>query len=370
MKILCAGPTSIDKSVMDKMGESKTNPDLDPNYEAFHRNVEKKISKLSNTDSTSFIMLGEAILGLEASICSLMQKGERVLVIYNGFFGRGFSDYVEGYGGIAYKYKDDFHRGINLESLKEFLEKDSDFSIATLVHCETPSGITNDIESICNLLKSYNILTVVDAVSSIGGEYIDFDKFGIDVLIGGSQKCISAPVGSTLITISETAKEKIKNRNTKVPSYYLNFENYYDFKGAPFCYTFNENLIYALDRALDLVLDHDYVEVHKKYATITREIFTKCGFELFAEDSFSNTVTAIKTPAEITSSQLLRALMEKDIIISKGVGNTSETLFRIGHMGKNIDTENFKELYLAIDEIFKELNVKNKGSLYEEFLKY
>ncbi|RVU55883.1 pyridoxal-phosphate-dependent aminotransferase family protein [Anaerosphaera multitolerans] len=369
MKILCAGPTYIDESVMEKMGQSKTNPDLDPNYEKFHRSVERKISKLVNTDARSFIMLGEAILGLEASICSLMEKGEKVLVIYNGFFGEGFASYVEGYGGTAYRYEDDFQRGINLEKLENFLKNHNDFSIATMVHCETPTGITNDIKSICSLLKKYDILTVVDAVSSVGGEFINFDDFNIDVLIAGSQKCISAPVGLTLITISEAAKAKIKNRKSKIPSYYLNFENSYDFKGAPFPYTFNENLVYALDRALDLVLQRDFVKIHRDYALETREIFTKCGFELFAKDSLSNTLTAVKTPENIKSSDILKGLIKRDIIISKGVAQNAESIFRIGHMGNNISLQNFKELYIALDEVFKELNVKTKASLYETFLK-
>lgn len=73
MKLLCAGPTSIDKRVMDAMGQFLTNPDLDPEYTKFHRNVEKKISKLLKTEATSFLMLGEAIMGLEGAVCSLME---------------------------------------------------------------------------------------------------------------------------------------------------------------------------------------------------------------------------------------------------------------------------------------------------------
>lgn len=369
MKILCAGPTSIDKKVLEKMGESKTNPDLDPNYEKFHRECENKISKLLHTKATSFFMLGEAIICLEASICSLMEKGERVLVIYNGFFGEGFADYVENFGGIAYKYRADFEKGINVDELGEFLKKDHDFKIATMVHCETPSGITNDIKSICSLLKEYGILTIVDSVSAIAGEYINFDDFNVDVLIGGSQKCLSAPVGIGIITISEKAKEKIKNRTEKVPSYYMNFENYYNFKSAPFPYTMNENLIYAMDEAINQALNSDFVTIHKKYAENTREIFLKCGFELYPKDSFSNTLTAVKTPENITSENILEQMRKRDIVISKGVGNMAEKIFRIGHMGHNIDRENFKAMYKALDESFKELGVKTKSSLYDEFIK-
>lgn len=367
MKILCAGPTSISNKVLNKMSLSKTNPDLDPDYKLYHREVCKKYSKLLNTNATSFFMLGEAIMTLEGAICSLMEKGERVLVIYNGFFGEGFADYVESYGGCAVKFKTDFRCGIDLESLKAFLKKDSDFSIATLVHCETPSGITNDIKSICTLLNEYGILTIVDSVSAIGGEYIDFDDFKIDVMLGGSQKCLSAPCGLGMVTLSNRAKEKIKNRKTRIPSYYLNFESYYSGENvAP--YTFNENLVYALDEALDEVLKKDFIKLHKDYGYMTRETLIKSGFELYPLDSYSNTVTTILTPNGITSEDILKRLRKKDIAISKGVGDMTEKVFRIGHMGNNISYENFILLFEKLDEVFKELNVNVKSSLKENFI--
>lgn len=367
MKLLCPGPTSIDESVIEAMANCKTNPDLDPEYEIFQRNMENKISKLLNTSATSFVMLGEGIMGLEASIVSLMEKGERVLVIYNGFFGEGFADYVESYGGIAVKYKDDFRRGINIIKLEKFLEKDHDFALATMVHCETPSGITNDIKSICTLLKKYNIITIADSVSAMGGEYIDFDDFNVDVMLGGSQKCLSAPVGLSLVTVSDKAKEKIEKRKNPIPSYYLNFKNHYDFKTSPFPYTMNENLVYALNRSLDIALSKDFVSIHRKYAEATRQTFLKSGFELFPLDNYSNTVTAIHVPEDHNSKEIVKILRDKGIIISTGVGTFKNEIIRIGHMGHNINYGNFIELFEKLDEVFKELNIKTDSSLLENF---
>ena len=87
MKILSAGPTSISKEVMVEMGKIHTNPDLDPNYTQFHRNVEKKIAKILKTEQTTFLMLGEAIMGLEAAVINIVNRGDRVLVLHNGYFG-------------------------------------------------------------------------------------------------------------------------------------------------------------------------------------------------------------------------------------------------------------------------------------------
>lgn len=370
MKILCAGPTSIDPRVMEVMGKSLTNPDIDPEYEKKHRQVEKKISKLLKTEATSFIMLGEGMIGLEGAIINLVEKGDRVLVLNNGVFGAGFADFVKYYEGVPYIYEDDFRRGFDIEKLKNFLEKDHDFKVATMVHCETPSGITNDVKTICKLLNSYGILTIVDTVSGMGGEEFDFDDYKVDIALGGSQKCISAPTGLTLVTISERAKQAIRDRKKPVPSYYMNFENYYAYSdGFAFPYTMNENLTYALDLALDLLFEKDSLALHKKYAEVTREIFEKAGFELYAKDSRSNTLTAVMVPEGFIAEDIIGALRKKEILISKGAGDIFEKVFRIGHMGNNISYENFLELYEKLDEVFGELGIETKVSLKEEFQK-
>lgn len=370
MKILCAGPTSIDPRVMEVMGKSLTNPDIDPEYEKKHRQVEKKISKLLKTEATSFIMLGEGMIGLEGAIINLVEKGDRVLVLNNGVFGAGFADFVKYYEGVPYIYEDDYRRGFDIEKLKNFLEKDHEFKVATMVHCETPSGITNDVKTICKLLNSYGILTIVDTVSGMGGEEFDFYDYKVDIALGGSQKCISAPTGLTLVTISERAKQAIRDRKKPVPSYYMNFENYYAYSdGFAFPYTMNENLTYALDLALDLLFEKDSLALHKKYAEVTREIFEKAGFELYAKDSRSNTLTAVMVPEGFIAEDIIGALRKKGILISKGAGDIFEKVFRIGHMGNNISYENFLELYEKLDEVFGELGIKTKVSLKEEFQK-
>lgn len=368
MKILCAGPTSLDEKVLKAMGESRTNPDLDPNYTKYHRGVERKISKMLKTQCPTIFMLGEGILGLEASVCSLMEKGERVLVIYNGFFGEGFADYVTNFGGKVVKFKSDFERGINLSKLRDFLEKDHDFSIATMVHCETPSGITNDIQGVCDLLNKYGILSIVDAVSSLGGEEIEFDKIGVDILLSGSQKCLSAPTGLSILTLSDRAIHKMENRKSPIPSYYMNLLHHMgSTDGFDFPYTMCENLIYAIDQAIDQANERDSIALHKAYAENTRQVFTQCGFELYPKDSYSNTVTAVRMPEKIPAEKLLEEMRKRDILISKGVGVMGEKIFRIGHMGHNINYENFAQMYQALDQSFKALGLQ-KPSLYDYFL--
>ena len=352
---LCAGPTIIEPEVKKAFSTFLTNPDMDPNYTKIHRETEQMISKLVHTDATSFLMLGEGIMGLEAACASLVEKDDRVLVLSNGVFGRGFGDFVKNYGGEVVLYEEDLRRGIEVEKLEEFLKKDHDFKLATLVHCETPSGITNDISTICPLLEKYGILSIVDSVSGMGGEEVHFDQDKIDVLLGGSQKCISAPTGLTLVTLSEKAKQKIDERLTPIPSYYLNFKNYYAYSDQfDFPYTMCENLTYALHKALELILEKDFINLHQKAANVIRKTLTDSNLELFPLDSFSNTVTTVICPSFISKDELIQKLYEKEILISGGIGEELKDTFRIAHMGSSIKDEYFCILFKSLDEIFEE----------------
>ncbi len=352
MKLLTCGPTSISEEVKKALLGKLTNTDLDKDYVDFHRKVEKKYSNfVGGKDARSFFMLGEAIISLEAACKSLIAKDDRVLVIHNGFFGKGFSYFVEMAGGKVVEFEGDYRSGINAQDLKSFLEKDSDFAVATLVHCETPSGITNDIDSICKILHSYGIISIVDAVSGVGGEEVNFDESKIDVLLGGSQKCFSLPPGLGMITVSKKAEEKIKNNRKNVKSLYLSFADYLYRDGLwPFPYTVNGSLINALNTSMDELLKEDFVSVHKFYADKVRHAFKSAGYKLFANDSYSNTLTAIELE-EGRNTILMEELLERGFFISGGVGELENKIVRIGHMGNNNRENYFGECFKAIDEI-------------------
>ena len=210
-KMMTPGPSQVRENVLQARSRQFQNPDLDSDF------VE------------SLILGGEGILGLEAACASLTEPGDRVLVLDNGVFGEGFKDFVSMYGGTPILYTRDYSRPFDMDDLKNYLEKDHDFKYATVVHCDTPSGMLNDIASICTLLKSYSILTVVDSVAGMFGEDVRVDDWKIDLLCGGSQKAVSAPPGLTMVTISADAKAAMEGRKTPVASFYANLLT---FKGS------------------------------------------------------------------------------------------------------------------------------------------
>lgn len=337
---MSAGPTSVHPRVLKASQRPLKNTDLDTDYVAFQRGTEKKISKLLKTQARSFIMLGEAMLGLDGAMASFIEPGDRVLVISNGVFGEGFHDIARSYGAQTLAFRGDLRRGINLKDLEVFLEKDSDFKLATFVHCETPSAITNDIHGIGQLLHHYGILSVVDSVSGLAGERFNFDEAKVDIAIGGTQKCLSALTGLTLITLSDRAIERLSSRKVPVAGFYANFQNYLeDSDGFDFPYTQSDTLVNALDEALNMTLEYDFIQRHENYAKRTRQFFTELGYELYALDSRSNTVTTALLKDHQTSADVLEQMYQGGYMLSGTMGEIAGRGIRIGHMGNNISDE-------------------------------
>lgn len=368
--LMTPGPTTIHESVRLAASKPITNPDLDPGYFEFHKKVCDDLKTLFHTQNDTLILDGEGILGLEASCASLIEPGDRVLCIDNGIFGNGFGDFAKMYGAEVVYFMTDYEKSVSSEALETFLIEDHNFKLATLVHCETPSGITNPVEHLCPILKKYGILSVVDSVSALGGEEIFVDNWQMDVVIAGSQKCLSAAPGLTLMSISLEAWEMIENRKTPITGFYCNlsiWKDWYENKWFP--YTQPVSQIYQLEVALTRAInDSTLLSRHQQIAKATRESFIKAGFQLYAKEGFSNTVTTIYLPTGMTFEELFEPLhKEHGILIGGGIGHLKNQVFRIGHMGENCYSEKIWMTLKALDLVFEKNGVGKPVLLHKIF---
>lgn len=369
------GPTRVRENVRLEIARATTNPDIDVEFCEFYKNTCDKMASILNTSNDVYILSGEGILGLEAACASLTEQGDKVLVIDNGIFGRGFDDFVKMYGGEVVYFSGDYTKEIDVEALEKFLEKENNFKYATVVHCDTPTGVLNDLSKICPLLKKYNILTVVDSVAAMVGEEIRVDDWQIDIALGGSQKAISAPAGLTIISLSDDAKNSMKNRKTPIVGFYLNltiWENYYENKWFPYTMPINE--IIGLNRAIDNILEERLENVlarHEKIANATRKAINEYGLNLYLENGYSNTVTAVEIPESIGALNLANHMLKNyNTLISTSLCDYKDTLLRIGHMGENARLELITYVLNVIDMSLKELGFDSNENLVELFNKH
>ena len=364
--MMTPGPTMVAENVRIARSLETGNPDFDLDFVEYYKETCDLYSELLHTKNESLILSGEGILGLEAAVASLTEQGDRVLVLDNGVFGKGFADFVTMYGGEAVLYTTDYMKEIDVEQLQAYLKENSGFKYATVVHCDTPSGMLNPIDKICPLLKRYGILTVVDSVSGMFGNEVRVDEWGIDVLCGGSQKAISAPIGLTLVTISDDAKCVMKNRQSKIASFYANltvFDSYYEKKWFPYSMPISD--IYGLRQALENIkADDKFLERHHSVAQKTRSALKRAGISLYARNGYSDTVTVFQVPKGATAEQILDK-MRKDynILLAGSFDVLAGEVIRIGHMGYNCTDKNMKEVCTALNAVLHDLAVDLKQDI-------
>ncbi len=369
--MMTPGPTQVAENVRAVRAYNVTSPIVDQRFFDFYRETCQRMGACLGTKHPFYIMNGEGILGLEAACASLTEPGDRVLVLDNGVFGRGFADFVSLYGGIPVIAEFDYRRPISQQELKDYLERDHDFKYATLVHSDTPSGVLNPVDVLCPLLKSYGILTVVDSVTGMFAEELQMDEAKIDILCGGSQKALSAPSGLTMVGVSPDAAWAMHQRKTPIASFYANlltFENYYEEMHFP--YTQPVSDIYGLRAALeDYIVDDSFRLRHRKIGAAVRVAVGEAGLSLYLQEGFASTVTAVEVPEGITDGEILKEMMETHhILISGSIGTLQGKVIRIGHMGNNANVEDVAVTLKALGEVLAGKGIALKADMGEVFM--
>jgi aspartate aminotransferase-like enzyme len=354
--MMTPGPTQVRENVRTARSLACTNPDLDPDFFDYYKTTCELISELLNTKNEALILDGEGILGLEAACASMTEAGDSVLVVDNGVYGKGFADFVTMYGGKVQFYQASYTKAFDMEAFREFLKENHDFKYATLVHCDTPSGMLNPVEEMSRELHRYGILTIVDSVSAMFGEPLDVDAGQIDIACGGSQKALSAPPGLTFVTVSEAAKIVMEERRTPIASFYANllvFKGYYENQWFP--YTMPISDIYGLRTALENVkADPHRYERHAKLGELTRKTVQEMGLSLYLEGGFSNTVTVIRIPEGHTAAEILEAMKrDHNIMIAGSFDVLAGQVIRIGHMGENANEADVQETLEALRKVLQ-----------------
>lgn len=369
-QIMTPGPTQVAENVRLARSRECTNPDLDTAFVEFYKETCDKISALLYTHNETLILGGEGILGLEAACASMTEPGDKVLVLDNGIYGKGFAGFVSMYGGVPELFTTDYRETLDVAALAEYLKDHHDYKYATVVHGDTPSGMLNDISQICPLLKSYGILTVVDSVSASFGEPVRIDDWQIDILCGGSQKVVSAPPGLTFVVISDAAKRAMAERKTPIASFYANlttFAHYYEEKWFP--YTMPISDIYGLRAAIDNIAEDPHIlERHDRIARASRAAITGAGLHLYANSGYSATVTVFEVPESTTAEAILEGMKrDYNIMLAGSFDVLAGKVIRIGHMGNNADYDKVRAVFAGLDGTFRRLGVPLRASMAQIF---
>jgi aspartate aminotransferase-like enzyme len=350
--LMTPGPTALPPEVREATSRPIQNPDVEAGFTEFYRTLLEKLATVYGTDDETLILGGEGMLGLEASVASLVGTDEEVLCLANGLFGEGFADFVEMHGGDAVVHSVPATSGFDVEDVKALVER-HEFAAATMVHCETPTGLLNDLGEVLDVLGDAGVLRIVDAVSSLGGTPVPVDR--IDVCLGASQKCFSSPPGLTTLSVSDRAWEAVER--TPQETFYTSLGPWQDVdldtdEAVLLPYTHLISNLYALEASLDRLLAEGLENVHERHERVARrcrERGREVGLEPYpaTEDRCSPTVTAFRVEGH--ASEIQRRLDEEhDVVVATGLGDVANDVVRVGHMGYNADPDRVDETMDAL----------------------
>jgi aspartate aminotransferase-like enzyme len=353
--LMTPGPTAVPPDVREAMARRIQNPDVDPEFNVLYEELTDDLARVYDTDDDVVVLGGEGMLGLEASVASLVEPGDEVLCLANGPFGEGFADFVELYGGEPIVYEASWRGEFDVEAVRDYLDA-NDVAVATMVHCETPTGLVNDLDGIVDTLSDAGVLTVVDAVSSLGGMPVPTTA---DVVIGASQKCLSAPPGLTTLSISDDAWERIEA--TEDRSFYASLDPWREpdlEEPYAFPYTHLVSNCYGLEVAVQRLLEEGLASVYRRHEAVAeecRERGREIGLDPYPADEslYSPTVTAFEIDAN-ASKVVERVLAEHDVRLATGIGEIADDVLRVGHMGYAADGERVVEAMDALAEVLED----------------
>ena len=337
------GPTPIPQTVMNAMNT----PIIYHRSELFGKIIEniiengRKVFKTSG-DILIFSATGRGVM--EASVVNCTSPGEKVLVLINGQFGEIFADIAQSFGRSVEKLYFNWGESIDTKCFEKYIKDNSEIKTVFVIHCETSTGVVNDIKEIGRITNKYHKFLIVDAVSSLGGIDIDMSNWGIDIVLSASQKALMTPPGLGLVAIKPKAWKKIEE--VKSARYYWDFRMYKEAqnripKQTPF--TSPVSLMLGLNEALRLITEEgidNVIERHFQVAKAFRDRLKSYGLKLFPkkEGWCSNTVTSVNCPDEINSGLMISALQRKyNLRVANGIGKLKGKIIRVGHMGYQAD---------------------------------
>lgn len=356
--LMLPGPTTVAPRVLKAMSDNIVNHRSAIFGEIFTETTEL-MSEVFKTQNQSYLLTGSGTAAMEAALANIANPGEKILNIVGGKFGQRFMHIANSFGIDSQELAVEWGTAVTHEQVKTVLEEDENIKAVTVVHNETSTGVAAPIKEIGKIMANYDALYIVDTVSSLGGDRVDVDKFGIDICVTGSQKCLAAPPGMAAITLNDDAWKVVDSVDSN--TYYLDMKKYRKSgAGTPpeTPYTPSVSLIYALFEALKIIKEEgleNRVTRHETAAEASRNAVKALGLELFPEESVSSTtVTAVKMPEGVTDADLRGTMRNKyKVELAGGQDHLKGNIFRIGHMG-NIT---YKELAIT----FSALGMTLKG---------
>ncbi|HMB52473.1 MAG TPA: alanine--glyoxylate aminotransferase family protein [Thermoanaerobaculia bacterium] len=355
IRFFLAGPTYVPMAARRAMlGEMVAH--RSPCFRDLYATLTRRLAAVLRTDGEAYVATGSSTLVMESAVVSLVDRD--VLNLTNGAFSERWNAICGTLGKSADRVSVPWGEAIDPDLVRQALRRKR-YEAVTVVHSETSTGVLNPLAEIARAVREESdALLLVDTVSSLGGAPVEFDAWGLDLVLAGTQKALAAPPGLTAFTFSERAAE----RAAALPhrGFYTDLLRYRDkHRGGGTITTPAIPVAYALAHQLERI-EQEGIEQrwqrHRDCAAATAEWAAGRGltYAVARPADRSPTVSCLRPPAGVDAPALVRRLGEAGFTVAGGYGDWKPTTFRIGHMGE-VRTTDLAPLFTAIDTALDEL---------------
>jgi aspartate aminotransferase-like enzyme len=348
-RLLTPGPTPLlPKALHAMMGSDIHHRTED--FRGLYRTVLADLKEVMGTSNDVLILVASGTGAMEASVSNLFSPGDRVIVCVAGKFGERWAEIAKAYGLDAIVLQEEYGGAVSAQRVADTLKSQPKVRGVFVQASETSTGAAHDVRAMGEAIQNTDAIFVVDAITGLGTMPLDIDRWGLDVVIGGSQKAFMIPPGLAFLSISPKAWAFAET--AQLPRYYFNLKREKkSAAGGESSWTPNTSLLLALAEALKYVKSvgmDKLVENAQMLAKATRAAVTALGLELFAPSSPGSSVTSVKAPKGMDSGVIVKEFRSRfGSIITNGQGSMKGQIFRLAHLGYF----DFPDLFAVIAEL-------------------
>jgi alanine-glyoxylate transaminase/serine-glyoxylate transaminase/serine-pyruvate transaminase len=359
-KLMGPGPSDVNPRVLEALSRP-TLGHLDPLFIGMMDELKSLLRyAFQTTNEVTLPISAPGSAGMECCFVNLVEPGDKVIVCINGAFGGRMKENVVRCGGEAIIVEDPWGRAVDPAKVEAALKENPDASILAFVHAETSTGALSDAKTLASLAHQYDCLTIVDTVTSLAGVPLKVDEWELDAVYSGTQKCLSCIPGLSPVTFNQRAMEKVKNRQSKCQSWFLDLSlmlGYWEGEGKrAYHHTAPINPLYGLHEALCILseegLENSW-ERHRLQHNALKAGLEKLGLQLrVPEAERLPQLNVVIIPEGVNDAQVRgQLLQEYNLEIGAGLGEAAGVLWRIGLMGYSANSGNVLYCLSALNAV-------------------
>jgi len=343
------GPSDVSPRVLAALARP-TIGHLDPEFVRMMDELKQLLQyALKTQNALTMPISAPGSAGMEACFVNLVEPGDKVIVCQNGVFGGRMAENVRRFGGEVILVEDDWGAPVSVAKVEAAFKTNTNVKALAFVHAETSTGVRSDAKALAKLAQANGALSIVDAVTSVGGIEFDMDGWGIDAVYSGSQKCLSCPPGLSPVSFGERAVAAVKARTSPVPSWFLDTNLVMGYWGAgakrAYHHTAPVNALYALHESL-VMLQQEGLEQswsrHDRHHQALKQGLEAMGLSLLVDPAYRlPQLNTVVIPDGVDEARVrTRLLQQFSLEIGAGLGALAGKVWRIGLMGHACNARN------------------------------